>query len=132
MRKIIIAALVAATALPGMAMAQNRELSRDPRHDLPSLSRSQDRARFDDVGFPARRGAAGRRAATTDVLEESNDESAPAQEIAADVPATSRGQLGSCVARAGFFVMETAPTWRPQANSISSGARSAKIGRAHV
>src|SRR3546814_9226031 len=56
MRKIIIAALVAATALPGMAMAQNRELSRD-RHDIRQEQRELRQARRYGDGRDVRREA---------------------------------------------------------------------------
>src|SRR3546814_18255339 len=56
MRKIIIAALVAATALPGMAMAQNRELSRD-RHEIRQEQRELRQARRYGDGRDVRREA---------------------------------------------------------------------------
>src|SRR3546814_7657401 len=56
MRKIIIAALVAATDLPGMAMAQHRELSRD-RHDIRQEQRELRQARRYGDGRDVRRAA---------------------------------------------------------------------------
>src|SRR3546814_9331209 len=73
MRKIIIAALLAATALPGMAMAQNRELSRD-RHDIRQEQRELRQARRYGDGRDVRREARDVRQSRREYREDRSEE----------------------------------------------------------